>query len=68
MVEDIDLTSSSDDDSIVLDSEEGSMRDFAGEEERQARDAVEGGYVTVDAEIHATRQDLAPEYTPAPDY
>ena len=42
------------------------MRDFVGEEERQARDAAEGGYVTVDAEIRAARQDPAPEYTPAP--
>ena len=67
MVEVINLTSSSDDDFIVPDSE-GSVRDFAGEEERQARDAAEGGYVTVDAEIHAARQDPAPEYTPAPEY
>ena len=68
VVEVIDLTSSSDDDSIVPDSEEGSVRDFAGEEERQARDAAEGGYITVDAEIRAVRQDPAPEYTPAPEY
>ena len=68
MVEVINLTSSSDDDSIVLDSEEGSVRDFAGEEEGQARDAAEGGYITVDAEICAARQNPAPEYTPAPEY
>ena len=67
VVEVIDLTSS-DDDSIVPDSEEGSVRDFAGGEERQARDAAEGGYVTVDAEIRAARQDPAPEYMPAPEY
>ena len=68
VVEVINLTSSSDDDSIVPDSEEGSVRDFIGEEKRQARDAAEGGYVTEDAEIRAVRQDLAPEYTPAPEY
>ena len=68
VVEVIDLTSSSDDDSIIPDSEEGSMRDFTGEEERQVRDMVEGGYITADAELNAARQDPAPEYTPALDY